>query len=89
MLRERRCPAHLDGHAQYSDLGTILLGRGLRTIRVQLDPGPLEPGTSAPDYGFGPLVVAPAERQWDVTTVESAAAATLCGRTLDWVEAFR
>ena len=85
----RRVPAHLDGHAQYSDLGTILLGRGLRTIRIQLDPGPLEPGTSAPDYGFGPLVVAPADRQWDVTTVESAAAATLCGRTLDWVEAFR
>ncbi len=46
-------------------------------------------GTGAPDYGFGPLVVAAANQRRNVTTLDAQAAPLLCGRTLDWVEAIR
>jgi hypothetical protein len=84
-----RATAHLDRAEQYGNLGDVALGRGLRTIRVRFDPGLLEPGTDAPDYGFGPLVVAPADTRRNVTSFEPTAAMRLCARTLDWVEALR
>jgi hypothetical protein len=82
-------PAHFERTGQYEQLGTVLLGPGVHTIRVRLDSRALDPGTGAPDYGLGPLVVAPANQRRSVTTTEPVAAARLCGRTLDWVEALR
>jgi hypothetical protein len=81
--------AHFDRSGQFHLLGTTILGPGLHTIRVELDPHPLDPGSGAPDYGFGPLVVAPVSQLRNVTTVESRAASWICGRTLDWIEALR
>jgi hypothetical protein len=82
-------PAHFERAGQYEQLGTVDLAPGIHTIRVRLDSRFLDPGTGAPDYGLGPLVVAPASQRRTVTTTEPVAAARICGRTLDWVEALR
>ena len=82
-------PAHFDRSSQYTDLGSTVLARGVHTVRVEFERGRFEPGTGGPEYGLGPLVVARADAQRNVTTVASADAAQLCGRTLDWVEAIR
>jgi hypothetical protein len=87
--RIRRVPSHFDRAAEYSELGRVILARGLHTIRVRFDSRPLEPGTGGPQYGFGPLVLAPLDSRRAVTTVEPSAARQLCGRTLDWVEGLR
>jgi len=87
--RVGRAPAHFERTGQYEDLGTVALGPGVHTVRMQLKPSVLESGTGAPDYGFGPLVVAPTEQRRNVTTLRAQAAPLLCGRILDWVEATR
>jgi hypothetical protein len=87
--RIRRVPSHFDRAVEYSELGRVVLTRGLHTIRVQFDSRPLQPGTGGPQYGFGPLVVSPLDSPRAVTTVEPSAARELCGRTLDWVEGLR
>jgi hypothetical protein len=81
--------AHFERTGQYEQLGTVALGPGVHTIRIGLDSRFLDPGTGAPDYGLGPLVVAPADQRRSVTTADPPAAGWLCGRTLDWVEALR
>jgi hypothetical protein len=84
-----RVPAHFDRSGQYEVLGTVELSPGLHTVRVRFDSYVLDPGAGAPDYGVGPLVVAPAEQPRRVTTLEPRAATFFCGRTLDWIEVIR
>jgi hypothetical protein len=82
-------PAHFDHATEYSELALVNLGPGVHTVQVRFEQQWLEPGTGGPEYGFGPLVVAFANQQRNVITVEPQRAASLCGRTLDWVEALR
>ena len=51
---------------------------------------PVRPGSGGiPPFGVGPIVLSPETEDAPVTYVAPANAATLCGKSLDWVEALR
>jgi hypothetical protein len=77
----------LEWPGNFVDLGATRLAAGRHTVVVRYALGGWRPGTHglAP-FPFGPIVVAPTAEP-RVISVAPAEAASLCGRTLDWVEA--
>jgi hypothetical protein len=78
---------HLETAGQLTELGTVVLLPGEHAAEVSFEQGRLRPGARGPDFGSGPLVVAPASRRRALLVRAPAAARSLCGRMLDWVEA--
>jgi hypothetical protein len=78
---------HLETAGQLTELGTVVLLPGQHAAEVRFDPSRFRPGARGPDFGSGPLVVAPASRRRALLVRAPAAARSLCGRTLDWLEA--
>jgi hypothetical protein len=76
----------LSNEGQLLELGDAVLAPGRHALELRFARAFLRPGTGGPEYGYGPLVVAPPLRR-SIVTVTPVNASSLCGRTLDWVEA--
>jgi hypothetical protein len=82
----------LNWPSEYNPLATVRLEKGTNRLTVRYDGPDVHPGSAGPGTGFGlgPLIVGrsdPAALQ--VTYVRPGKARSLCGRSLDWVEAVR
>jgi hypothetical protein len=79
----------LDHADEYRQLGTVDLGPGPHEIAFTYESAsPLAPGAGGNPFPLGPLVLSTdtaAEARVEVLNVSEAA--SLCGRTLDWIEA--
>ncbi len=73
--------------AQYVGFGDITLRAGAHTVALHRSSGLLAPGTGGPPDVVGPLVLRLDVPNPPLLRVAPAAASTLCGRTLDWVDA--
>ncbi len=88
VLRSER--HELNWPAEFQPFGTAVLRRGANEITLRYSGPDLRPGSGgAPPFGTGPLVIGPSLPRLPVTTVPPADASSLCGTTLDWVEAIR
>lgn len=80
----------LSWSGQYQPFAQVTLEAGMHTVRLAYRRGGLRPGAdSVPVYPMGPLVLATETAARPVEWVAPANAPSLCGRTLDWVEAVR
>jgi hypothetical protein len=79
----------LEHPGQYVPLAEVSLARGRHTVALAYDgPSILHPGSAAQlAYPAGPLVLSTTTAELPVHTLEPAAARSLCGRRLDWLEA--
>jgi hypothetical protein len=80
----------------YTDLGSTQLSAGEHVITFSNATGGWRPGSEpAPAsgpyaaYPIGPLVLTPEDDRQRLETVPSSKAGSLCGRSLDWIEAVR
>ena len=78
---------HLNNQGQFVELADATLVPGAHTLELRFVRPRLRPGADGPDYGSGPLVVSVASPRRAVTVIPPARASSLCGLTLDWVEA--
>jgi len=80
----------LNWPSEYEPLATLRLSKGENRLTLRYDGPDLHPGSSgAGAFGLGPLVVGRAEPDLPVTYVKPSRARTLCGKSLDWVEALQ
>lgn len=79
----------LDHAREYRQLGTVKLKRGRHTISITYtEASPLAAGAGGEAFAIGPLVLSRATAaDAKVEIVDVADAHSLCGRSLDWVEA--
>lgn len=75
----------------FVQLGTAQLEQGRHTFRLSYaGPERLRPGSGGqPPFGLGPFAIAKGTQDRPITHVEPSDARTLCGKSLDWVEALR
>ena len=71
----------------YEPLGEAALGAGSHRLELRYDGADLHPGSGGPQFGLGPLILSRGPDDVPVVYVPSSEARTLCGRTLDWIEA--
>jgi len=82
----------LNWPSEYNPLAVVRLPKGDVRLTLRYDGPDIHPGSAGPGTGFGlgPLVVGRADPAGiPVTYVKPAQARTLCGRSLDWIEAVR
>ena len=77
----------LNNTAQYNPLGEVSLAAGRHRVTLRYGGSGLLPGSGGQDFAVGPLVVSPSGAAPAVAYVEPGRARSLCGRTLDWIEA--
>jgi hypothetical protein len=77
----------LNNAGQWTPFGSLMLARGPHTVTVHYDESGLLPGSGAPPFAMGPVAFSPSGSGEAVVYADSSEAATLCERTLDWVEA--
>lgn len=88
--RARGAARHrLEHPGQYVPLADVPLSHGRHTIELVYDgPSIVHPGSAARlAYPVGPLVLSATTAALPVHRLEPAAARSLCGRSLDWLEA--
>ena len=73
--------------AGYEPLGESALRAGGHRLVLRYDGADLHPGSGGFQFGLGPLILSRGPEDFPVVYVPSAAARTLCGRNLDWIEA--
>lgn len=73
--------------AQYVPFGSIGLEAGRYELSISYDGGDWRPGSGGPPATVGPLVLKRQAPEPQPFAVAPAEARTLCGRTLDWIEA--
>jgi hypothetical protein len=71
----------------YTRLGTVRFAAGTHRIGLGYGGHVLHPGSGGDPLPLGPLVLGSGAADFPVTYVPAARARTLCGQTLDWVEA--
>jgi hypothetical protein len=76
----------LSHSGQYEPLGTVALRTGRHDVGVDYSSGWLTPGSGGQEAGLGPLFFVRRSAQ-AVRRVAPARARSLCGSTLDWIEA--
>ncbi len=64
-----------------------MLRAGRHRLMLRYDGADLHPGSGGTQFGLGPLILSRGPEDVPVVYVPSAEARTLCGRTLDWIEA--
>jgi hypothetical protein len=80
----------LEWPGNFVRLGDARLPAGTHVLRLTYTGPDLSPGSAgAPAFGVGPFVLAKRTDDRQVTYVEPSDARSLCGRSLDWVEALR
>ena len=62
-------------------------GAGTHSVTLRSRAADLSPGSGGPPLGLGPLLVSRPATDLPITSVQPAAARSLCGRRLDWIEA--
>jgi hypothetical protein len=77
----------LQEDGQYVPFGSIGLERGKYEVAISYDGGDWRPGSGGPAATVGPLVLQREAPEAKLLDVPLTAAPSLCGRTLDWVEA--
>ena len=77
----------LNNTGGYSRYGAIDLGPGEHSVALRYAGPDVAPGSAGQAYPLGPLVVATQTTPREVTYVPVAAARSLCGKKLDWIEA--
>jgi hypothetical protein len=81
----------LNWPSEYEPLASVRLSKGENRLTLRYDGPDLHPGSSwsgrTSPFGLGPLVVGRAEPDLPVTYVKPSRARTLCGKSLDWIEA--
>jgi hypothetical protein len=78
---------HRLSHAgQYEPLGTVSLKTGRHDVAIDYSSGALHPGSGGQETGLGPLFFVRQSAQ-AVQRVAPGRARSLCGSSLDWVEA--
>jgi hypothetical protein len=82
----------LNWPGEYNPLAVVRLARGDERLTLRYDGPDVRPGSagSGTGFGLGPLIVGrddPADTS--VTNLRPAQARTLCGKSLDWIEAVR
>jgi hypothetical protein len=77
----------LEETAQLVPLGSARLRAGAHSVELRYDGSSWRPGSRGAAFLLGPLVVGPPATAATLLTVGPAAAASLCNRPLDWVEA--
>ena len=78
---------HLNNQGQFVELAEAVIWPGAHTLELRFARSRLRPGVDGPDYGAGPIVISAAIPPRAVSVISPAQASSLCGRTLDWVEA--
>ncbi len=73
--------------AGYEPLGQAALRAGGHRLVLRYDGADLHPGSGGFQFGLGPLILSRGRESLPLVYVPSAAARTLCGRNLDWIEA--
>jgi hypothetical protein len=72
----------------YVELGSAVLASGRHTLELDYHGPDLHPGSSgAPEFGLGPIALGIGTAERPVSYVSPARARSLCGKSLDWVEA--
>jgi hypothetical protein len=80
----------LNWPGNYVRLGNVVLARGSHAFRLRYAGPDLRPGSAGiPGFGLGPFVIASGTAEVPVDYVDPANARSLCGRSLDWIEAVR
>jgi hypothetical protein len=77
----------LNNTAQLTPFGSIALSAGSHQIELHDDGPGLAPGSRGGQFAFGPLVLGQSAGSARLLDVRPAQAASLCGKSLDWVEA--
>jgi hypothetical protein len=74
----------------FTYVGSVRLGPGRHTLRFRYAGPGLQPGSGGtPPFGVGPIVLSPATEDSSISYVTPADARSLCGKSLDWIEALR
>jgi hypothetical protein len=71
---------------EYAPLGSAVLPPGRSVVSLRVGGADLHPGSGDPPFYLGPLVLTPPPRE-TIRYVEPRDAASLCGRSFDWIEA--
>jgi hypothetical protein len=76
----------LSHSGEYAPLGTAELPSGRSVVSLRVGDADLHPGSGDPPFYLGPLILSPEPRE-TVRYVPVRDAASLCGRSFDWIEA--
>jgi hypothetical protein len=76
----------LNETSQWTPFGSLQLGPGSHTVTLRYGGSELAPGTGAGPFALGPLALS-LDQPEQLVSVAATNARSLCGRTLDWVEA--
>ena len=80
----------LNNNGAYTQFGEVELSRGRHEVRLIYTAASLHPGSGGPAFlQLGPLVLGRETADLPVTLVKPQNASSLCGKSLDWLEALR
>ncbi|HEX4520703.1 MAG TPA: hypothetical protein VH063_14065 [Gaiellaceae bacterium] len=79
--------AQLSENGQSAPFGSVKLSKGSHVFAIAYSRNRLRPGGGSYPFGIGPLELGSPAAQAKLVTVAPADAASLCGRSLDWIEA--
>ncbi len=79
--------AQLSEAGQLVPFGSVTLSKGLHVFTIVYSRDRLRPGGGSYSFGFGPLELGAPATHARLVTVAPAAAGSLCGKELDWIEA--
>ncbi len=77
----------LNHAGQYTPFASVELTAGNHLFRLRYSGPDLRPGSGGLQFPLGPLVLGRTTAELPVTYVRAADARSLCGKSLDWVEA--
>jgi hypothetical protein len=80
----------LDWPNTYAELGTATLRPGAHELHLDYHGADWRPGSAGvPEFGLGPIAIGIGTADRAVTYVAPSRARSLCGKSLDWLEAVR
>jgi hypothetical protein len=71
----------------YTPLGTVVLKPGAHSVSLEYSNAKLLPGSGGRPFALGPLILSRTTQELPVTYVDPANGRSLCGKSLDWIEA--
>ncbi|MEA2211138.1 MAG: hypothetical protein QOF83_1086 [Solirubrobacteraceae bacterium] len=80
---------HLNHPGVDTPLGDADLATGVHDVQLRYSAADLRPGSGGPPFALGPLVMSRFTAELPVSYVQPANARSLCGKSLDWLEAVR
>jgi hypothetical protein len=80
----------LNWPSNFTSMGEVSLSAGSHFLEIRYTGPDLWPGSAGlPAYGLGPFAVADGTEDRPVTYVQPSQARSLCGKSLDWIEAVK